>query len=209
MVYHLLSFYGQNINKVQIELKQWLYKNGDQCMYNTGGWIKCLNTLSTQQGKVGQTNGGVYTSDCTGSKTDAKFNADSITMAGSLYSAQVKHPSTSHKYGRGGGTVETSICTVKQLTKNIQVYSKAHIIGGDSHTGRTFRVGSANSASTSLTTATILNSAYGPSTPIASESGYPYIVIGGRISYATYEGWGDPGMLNEKYNLSITGIYLE
>lgn len=27
----------QNINKVQVELKQWLYKNGDECPWNTGG----------------------------------------------------------------------------------------------------------------------------------------------------------------------------
>jgi len=33
----------QNANETEVELKQWLYKDGDECVWNTGGWMKCKN----------------------------------------------------------------------------------------------------------------------------------------------------------------------
>lgn len=196
----------RNINSVQVELKQWLYKNGDQCVWNTGGWIKGAISASNPRGTY---------SAASGASASVTFNAKNIMYTCNGYANSGSHreggPSEGYNtlFGRDGISLVATFATVKPLIKNGTKYSKVVVSGANAGLRISFRTGVANSASVNINTATILQSGSANGLTLNMQSGIPYIVMGAIYNTSAYSriNW-DPGNVNVNYNCTITEIYL-
>lgn len=193
---------NQNVNSVQVELKQWLYKNGDQCVWNTGGWMKCQCTAQNRRATY---HTDYY--DATGLSANVIFNADSIAVTGTA-SARAYSGST---YGRAGYYVSVATGTVKPLNRSIALYDRLTVTQSKNTLTAAFRTGAANDGNTAINTATIIKSGGAASLEIASVMDCnPYIVLGSIASENPVAGNGSAGFpnLNFNCNTSISEIYL-
>lgn len=217
----IVSIYcNQNVNSVNVELKQWLYKNGNQCVWNTGGWMQCLYSSVPYHG-TDSWNKDIY-SDGTVSKSFT-FTGSSINISESV-SAPVRWGranSGATYYVRGGGAVDVYAGTKKPLSISMSKYThiKANATSAPTISART---GNANGSSTGATTPTVIASVTGLNNAISMPSAYPYFVVGKSL-FAGYigtpngssgvQGSGtvttNPGDLNLSYTSVITGIWLE
>ena len=147
----------QNINSVQVELKQWLYKNGDQCMHNTGGWMKCKNTKTSNPNPVG----GSHVTAVAGITTEAfsAFENDKIhlkTQCSSDGGGFYRGPSTAW-YFSGTASVSNHIGTKSKFKMSLLKYDKCIVQA--SNYGKyllSMRSGNENDANTNVSTPTIL-----------------------------------------------------
>lgn len=200
---------NQNVNSVNVECKQWLYRNGDQCVLNTGGWIKGLINSSTTpvSGTGGTANGSV--------SVNVSFNANNIGYAcyGSAPALNGKDYE-GRTYGRRAAiSGNVNFGTVSALKTDISKYTKMHVTGTNGILAA-FRTGSANNANTSISTATILGSGNANSMTLNFRSSHPYIVLGNTFSCGSENRWSDTGLNVSvgSYNFNaggtITEIYL-
>lgn len=199
----------QNVNSVNVELKQWLYRNGDQCVLNTGGWIKGLINSSTTpvSGTGGTANGSV--------SVNVSFNANNIGYAcyGSAPALNGKDYE-GRTYGRRAAiSGNVNFGTVSALKTDISKYTKMHVTGTNGILAA-FRTGSANNANTSISTATILGSGNANSMNLNFRSSHPYIVLGNTFSCGSENRWSETGLNvsvgSYSFNAggTITEIYL-
>lgn len=194
----------QNINSVQVELKQWLYKNGDQCLHNTGGWMKCaikqdVSTISKQNGSsTGVANANVV------------FNSSNISFICNGYSNAVRAAAFDSYYGiRGATYATTTLGTVKALREDIKDYKTLNVTGKSSQLIAAFRIGAANSGSVRVNTATVLGSG-SPPLNLNIGSNHPYLVLGCTVGYESVDWYGDtPSSVSYNANCSITEVWLK
>lgn len=181
-----------------MELKQWLYQNGEEFPWNTGNWMKCKEQATAE-------NAGDGTHDATVQER-ITFQSKSIQIFGRVQATP--YLTRSGLYHRSGGTVHAHIGTITPLFTSIQHYKSLKIIGANSTSvNYGIRVGAANNIDTTIFTATVLQSG---STETINLGDYnPFFVIGRtlsfpRVSAVTY----DPGDLNVSFTSEITEIYL-
>ncbi len=209
-MYHLLSFYGQNINKVQVELKQWLYKNGDECPWNTGGlsygrveWIR------------GRRGGGSGAASCS-------KNADNIIFSGKA--------AASTYYGSDDGYAgyylndcwSYSNIIMNKAYKNTEItkYTSAIINGekvssvGSQTPKFVIRTGSKNDNNTITETATVIYSApvtTGKAALIIQDiiaNNDVQFVFGMTLGSKGHEGWqANVGSYSYEYTYKLYSIY--
>lgn len=140
---------NQNVNSVNVELKQWLYKNGDQCVWNTGGWMKC------QCGKsISTTTANGYTSTAS-VDADVTFSDRSIDFSCYGHAGVYSWNSNPTRRQRAGFSVNTNFGTKKTLNMLTSLYSRLRVITPN-NLQACFRTGTENGSSTSINTATIL-----------------------------------------------------
>lgn len=191
-------------------MRQWLYKNGNQCIWNTGGWLKGQVNSSTTPvtNMVGITASGT-------ANVGVTFNGNNI-----LYTCYGNAPAKNGKdyegrtYGtRAAVSGNVNFGTVSALKTDISKYTKMHVTGTNGILAA-FRTGSANNANTSISTATILGSGNANSMNLNFRSSHPYIVLGNSFSCGTENRWSDTGLNvsvdNYSYNTggTITEIYI-
>ena len=190
----------QNVNSVKVELKQWLYRNGNQCEWNTGGWMKCSNDYKIEDAKY-------YSGTMTGTATaNVDFLDDRIRYV-CEGKALVGGPGS--VYYRAGISIETSFGTKLLLTKDISIYKKMIVSNSKGLIG-TFRVGSDNSAVTNINTPTIIQSGTADNMDLAMEKNQPFLVLGNKHVYAAVQGVNKaPGALTIDNNCEISEIWLK
>lgn len=196
-----MLYHRWNINSVDVELKHWLYKNGDECIHNTGGWIKCAVSASND--------GGAGNTPSLSSSVDILADKIELRCSGSA-TVTLYYPDKIRYYSRNGFTVQANIGTQKQLAKDISLYRKLKTNTSNGLSG-TFRTGSVNNASTAVNTATILLSGSAGDLDINIASGYPFLVIGAYYKVASVyrQAYTSPGTASVNYDSDITEIWLE
>ena len=189
----------QNVNSVNVELKQWLYNHGNECPWNTGGWIKCSNNYKIEDAKY-------YSGTMTGTaRANVNFLDDRISY---VCEGKALVGSPGSVYYRAGISIESSFGTKSQLTKNISIYRKMMVLNSKGLVG-TFRVGSENSAVTNISTPTIIQSATANNMDLAMEINQPFLVLGNKYVYKPSLGVNTtPGTLTIDNNCEISEIYL-
>ena len=208
----------QNVNSVNVQLRQWLYNHGDECHWNTGGWIRCLYSSVAYSGKASAgpvlvTSTGVVNKELNQSGTKIILNV-------SLSAIATQNPSKSF-WVRGGGKVDAYIGTKKPMNMSINKYDSFHITATNAPNSA-IRVGNANNETTSTSTSTVLVSGNTFEIPISLGNTNPYFVIGKSFS----EGYignpsessgvqasgivqSNPGNINLNFSSDITEIWLE
>lgn len=196
----------QNINSVQVELKQWLYNHGDECAWNTGGWIKC------QCGKsISTVTANGYTSTASVA-ADVTFNNSGIDFSCNGHAGVYSWNSNPTRRQRAGFSVNTNLGTKKTLKMSIFLYSRLRVITSN-NLQACFRTGAENGNGTSINTTTILQKG-----AINANNGLefilgdlePYLVLGNNYSVpsvgSTTSAISDA---NFNCNSTITEIWLE
>lgn len=210
----------QNINSVQVQLKQWLYRNGDECLYNTGGWMKCKVSSSAD------TRHAVYwlSSDNSRQTTSAgranasvDINATSIDIKCNG-SSNVSQTSAGNRYCRGATNATVSIGTIHPIN-HPSAYTSLHVSGSNGQQA-SFRTGESNGENTDINTTVVLQKEIADGMEIKMENAISaYLIIGNVYAYdglgAT--GWGhstvgltyNPGNVSYNTDATLTEIWLE
>lgn len=194
----IVSIYcNQNVNSVQVELKQWLYNHGDECPWNTGGWMKCIVT------KIDMAAYGDYPAST--AIVSVEFAKDKI-----IYTYKLSAPAafvSGLYYYRNNISGNLAFGTKTPLTKDISLYKKLMVTNSNSILG-SFRTGAANSASTAINTATVIQSGAANNLSLAMAKNNPYLVLGNKNEYTKYDAKPNPGSISINYSTDITEIYL-
>lgn len=140
-----------------MECKQWLYNKGDECLHNTGGWMKCKNTKTSNPNPVG----GSHVTAVAGITTEAfsAFENDKIhlkTQCSSDGGGFYRGPSTAW-YFSGTASVSNHIGTKSKFKMSLLKYDKCIVQA--SNYGKyllSMRSGNENDANTNVSTPTIL-----------------------------------------------------
>lgn len=195
-----------NINSVQVELKQWLYNHGDQCLHNTGGWMTCKES-NTGRTYIDIVNGNPNAESIASSSVI--FFDDKIIYECSM-KVTIGYLNNPSRYYRAASTAAATIGTKSPLTKDVNLYKKIMVSDNSKGIVATFRIGVANDANTQINTATILQSLTASDMNIAMNSSNPYLVIGNYIAVGKYEGWPYKlDNLTEIHDCEISEIWLE
>lgn len=194
----------QNINSVEVELKQWLYRDGDECLHNTGGWMETLNGGEVEHvflctggnGELVMTWGGSYSANVT-------FGSRSMTLYAKASSSQVFGY---QKYGRDQVDAKTSVGIVNN-TLDLKKYTRCNV-SASQPVSITARTGAENNGSTFLNTATVVASGNSPISVNADTAGT--IVIGKTITTNSVSGQSTAcGNATAEYTSEITQVWLE
>lgn len=211
----------QNINEIDVELKQWLFNNGDQCEWNTGGWMQCQCNNSTRFGYAT----GLSTSGISKPIASQSFNLTSTALH--IY----QNCMANEVFGRnssGGiincarGTVSSNIyCgTKKELPLSLINYTKLINVATQSIL-ISLRSGETNNENTNASTEIILASGTNSELSVNLINTKGYVVLGRSFrdnGYGCYRN-GDQnilietvksprGNLNYNYVSDISEIYL-
>lgn len=199
-------FPSVNINSVEVELKQWLYKNGDQCLHNTGGWMKCL--VKGEAGSVTISFGGTVHATV---NTGITFNENAISFICNASSpvSNAYGGAANYYWGAPSYSVSANFGTRKPLRIDIMKYTKVVLSSGD--VNASFRVGVANGTEVAHNTATVLSN--GSANRILNlGSAFPYMVIGASgVTNGQPDGWGthpEGIFASIDCDCTITEIYL-
>lgn len=198
----------QNVNKAQVELKQWLYKNGNPCEHNTGGWMKCECIAQNRRAQNSYT---YY--DAQSLSSNAALNAENMVLSGSGYGRAFNNDGSREQryYGRAGYYLRTNVGTATPMKQDISLYSALHTVISGSGLTASFRTGSPNSSGTNISTATVIKSGAATSLDLSSIiNEHPYLVLGINMSADPVAGTGTAGYPDNShsYNTTITEIYL-
>lgn len=180
-------------------MRQWLYNHGDECKHNTGGWIKCSNK---REDKPVSTDNGVLSAKMVSS---VSFLVDRIAY---VCEAEMPIRFSSGVYYRPGLVIESTLGTKSPLVKDIAAYRKMMVSNSNKLTG-TFRVGAANAATTSIITATIVQSGTANDMNLAMETNHPFLVLGNRYTYDVQRSGGGIQAIKLNNDCEITEIWLE
>lgn len=201
-----------NINSVQVDLKQWLYKNGEEFPWNTGGWMKCkVGTVNTQHyASVNQalSPSGTVIADVTMTNTDLRFKGSASATCG-----YTNNQGYGDNYSRSTIWSYMNAGTQKPLS-NLKAYKQLKT-SATSIPIASIRTGNKNDSNTLLSTPTVVVSGNTPLTlNIMADSGY--LVVGKNIGangYGVSSANGristNPGNFSALFEAVITEIWLE
>lgn len=144
----------ESISHMEVELKHWLYRNGEQCTWNTGGWLAC--------GNQGYDTSSFYSAagypPVPNISRSTVFDENGITITGSIYCGAVAYYENSKCYsGRGRGYLWQGVGT-RNKVKGISKFQSIYVSNSGNAPAITVRNGAANSAATYRDTATKLKS---------------------------------------------------
>lgn len=184
-------------------MKQYLYNHGDECEWNTGGWIKCKVKKSTDN----TSNPTRYGSSVT---TVSVLFADEKIVYTCTVSATVGYLPTNQyaPYVRPEYQAIATFGTKSPLTKDISLYKKLKVTDSSKGIVASFRVGAANDGTTQINTATVLQSMTASVEDILMESNHPYLVLGNYYYSAYISSESSFGGISANHNCEITEIYL-
>lgn len=193
-----------------MELKQWLYRNGDQCVWNTGGWVKGIVNSSTtpKKAQYGNTSTPSVSASVSFNSTNISYVCNGTARRATGYGGD--SDGRYYYWSVGGYSLNVNFCTQNPLKIDISKYTKTVLTSGN--VSSTFRTGSANSANTSVDTATVLNKGVA-NRAINIGNARPYFVVGQSYSYGgqnSVQGRQNDGEVvnSVNYNCTITEIYL-
>ena len=163
----------QNVNSVNVELRQYLYKDGDECLHNTGGWIQCkVSTSFTSSNSSG----------VTATASGAAELGESALLCKLIGNAPLKRNGT--YYMRDGFSISVAFGTKLPFKKSISLYKHLRMVKSDDNTLKgILRVGASNDENTTISTATILASGTSAGMDLTLGESYPYLVFGDSCSY--------------------------
>lgn len=181
-------------------MRQWLYNHGNECVWNTGGWMKCLIGDKVTPITLGQiTHGGT-----SGASVD--FLSDRIKYVCNI---NVSIYYNEGYYYRPAVYAYATLGTKSGLVKDISAYKKMMVSNSNRLTG-VFRIGSENSSSTDINTATIIQSGVAGDMDLAMEANHPFLVLGNKYIYSQIvRAVKNPGNISVDHNCEITEIWLE
>lgn len=195
-------------------LRQWLYRNGDQCLHNTGGWMQCSVEGTPYTGQYvfhGQENyygrvssPGVMDSAVSFADNSIIFNHH-ITATADF--SGYGNASGQRVYSRGGGMANANAGTMKPLPISISKYSSLKIVTDDSDFTESIRVGVKNDENTSVSTATVLQSGVG-NMDISLGDEHPYFVVKSSSEQNAVNATTSTASLNYSHSCSVSEIYL-
>ena len=199
----------QTVNEVEVNLKQWLYKDGDPCEWNTGGWIKCgmggkvTNWPTNDTGRPGTTSGSHSES--------VEFTASAIQFNTRLYAAPLYWISWD-KYDRFSRSDVESYAyagTQKELSTTLKKYSKLYVESSNPIATAALRYGGLNDQSTVPSTPTVLISGNAFPLVFSTEDIPASVVVGYQYSYkGAFGSSSNPGTTNIENHDTISKIYL-
>lgn len=189
-------FPSVNINSVNVQLRQWLYNHGEQCPWNTGGWLRCAYDAIPRNTSI----------SIPKVASEVTFADASIFLSGSISA----NAAGSSSFYRGGGLVNANIGTTKPLPISIQKYITLQITGSNAGIKYNIRTGATNDGNTTTSTSIILQSGSGDSVALALSDYRPYIVIGRTLDYSAINGQATrPININESFFAEISEIWLK
>lgn len=181
-------------------MRQWLYNHGNECPWNTGGWIKCAVISHVEPIKLSTST----STDGTASANVA-FASDRINY---VCNASATVRGSGQLYYRSALSATATFGTKSKLTRDISAYKKLMVSGSNGLTG-TFRTGSENSSSTDINTATVIKSSTANDMGLSLASSYPFLVLGNKYVYPSSIIGSNPGNISVNNGCSITEIWLE
>lgn len=186
----------QNVNSVNVQLRQYLYNHGDQCEHITGGWMKCNISKTTETINKSQPVTFIQSID---------FLKDTI-LCSNVVEAKVS-VSTSNVYSRSGFTACLTLGT-KQAFPLSGLYAQCTITSkGDTPTFA-FRSGDANTEATKINSPIILATGTSP-LPVRFDNPDVYFVLGSIFSESPYSSTVRVTDLKVSKTYEISEIYLE
>lgn len=196
----------RNINSVEVALKQWLYNRGDECIWNTGGWIRCKveNIAGSVSISYGTTHHATANADVIFNASDISFicNANSPICTG--YGGDANY-----YWGAPSYSVNANFGTKNPLRIDISKYTEIALSSGE--VNASFRVGDPNGVEVAYNTPTILSNGSANRT-LNIGSAFPYIMIGASgATNGQPNGWGGHAagtFANIDCDCTITEIYL-
>ena len=208
--------YNQNVNSVKVQCRQYLYQNGNQCVWNTGGWLVGLVSRATDTRYAYLSGYGTDAIPSVGvANASVSFGNASISVicnGNAPVAAFVR--GIYERYGRGTTKATTTIGTVKPI-KNITTYGSLHVTGANGQIAA-LRGGAANGPATAINTATVIKSGIANGLGLGNVASGNYFLVIGNIN--SYEGVGpttptggsttNPGNVSYNQNATITEIYL-
>lgn len=208
----------QNINEIDVELKQWLFNNGDQCEWNTGGWMQCQSTGSITT--LGHWFNGFTLPSSTTHDEEFQLTIDSLRLYQHCTAIETSMKFTSYfLYARSSVSSHLYAGTKKELSLSLERYDNLNYNSNKSIT-IALRSGSLNNTSTNTSTQTILIQGTNSKLEINLQSKTGSVVIGNilnYIGYGTTTGGNDfnggttrnpKGNLNATSVVDISEIYL-
>lgn len=197
-----------NINSVNVQLRQWLYNHGDQCLHNTGGWIKGLINS-----KVTPMNMGSWGTQTGTATANVVFNGNNITYTcycnAPAYNRMSSSSEGTRNYGfRAGTSANSNFGITNPLKTDVSKYTKC-IVNGTTAINMSFRTGVANGANTQVNTATVITSGNANTITLNVPDCHPYLVLGNAAGCTTQSTIYDSAT-NYSFNANgtITEIYL-
>jgi len=205
----------QNTNSIEVDLKQWLYKDGDECIHNTGGWMQCYVANNSVQAYsvLGDKYGGYSVSQ----SAEFLFNSIHIIHNSSAYSSKAPGNPTWHGISRINCSL--FVGTKKHNSIDLAKYSTL-VTNSNSNLFLTLRSGTLNTSQTTETTAIVIANTNGKSLNLSAtvgtssslvmgvkiyHPGYGWDVNGNKLDYAPNN---DVKSYSDNIDISISQIYL-
>lgn len=196
----------ESITHMEVELKHWLYRNGEQCTWNTGGWLTCgnqgydINSFYTAAGYPPVPN----------ISRNTTFAVDGITITGSIYCGATAYYESGKCYsGRGRGFLWQGIGT-RNKVKGIRQFKYIYASSTGNAPAITMRDGVANNVATYRDTATKLKSGASSLDISGLATDDAYIVVDDylNVSGASALSAGSVGAASGNCNTKINEIYM-
>jgi len=211
----------QNVNEIDVELKQWLYKNGDECIHNTGGWMRCLCNANVTTACIIYSGSPNAISPVTHTE-DLRILSNCLEVYTICNITETSYSQPYVRYARSQATLNVFGGTKKQLPLSINRYNQLTYNASKPITFA-LRSGAINNTSTYTSTATVLAS--GTSNNIAlnltntlcsvvfgitfnSSRGYGFTTDGQNAVNGEATVRSPRGNINETFISDITEIYL-
>lgn len=180
-----------------MELRQYLYNKGNECAWNTGGWIQCLRTCVS---------GGSYaggTANLTFDKNRIVYECEGYATVFGNYAENYKRSSLNLKFGFGA---------VKGLRVTGFTKFVVNTINDDADTAKnviaTFRSGTENNENTTISTAVIVQKAAITNNVLPASNSPLYLILGNEYAVKGYEGKNNVGNWRVNASANISKIYL-
>lgn len=213
----------QSINEIDVELKQWLFNNGDQCEWNTGGWMQCQATGSTEK-RYTQFN---KTPTTASYAQEIAFTNNAIRIFQQCIANEAcVMGSTYGTYARSKVTSNIYVGTIGKLPISLAKYFKLHYTATQPFT-IAVRSGALNDSNTNTSTSTVLISGTANVININlvdvegmiimgkgyQEDGFGDILMNGSYTkfpanWSTFDFRKSHGSINYNYTSDVTEIYL-
>lgn len=186
----------QNVNSVQVCLRQYLYNKGDQCEHITGGWMRC-NISGT--------------SESVNRSPKPTFNQSIAFLESTILctnSANVKVSFDNPLYSRSSVTAWLTLGIKQPLSLFMGKYTQCKVIGEGEAPTILFRTGTPNSTDTKINSPTILVSGKSP-LAVKRDETEVYFVLGSVLEAPIHNSSQKTGDLNLSNVYEISEIYLE
>lgn len=196
----------QKINTQDVDLKQYLYKSGDICVHNTGGWKTCK-----VQGVTETKTAGKNTTTSTAVQA-IKFLESKIQIYQKCVAPQANYGWVAEwgitAYMRPNVGSYVYCGTVKPLSIPISMYTQM-TINKNANLPLSIRAGEENNNNTTTATPTVLISGNGDCYELSQDTSNCYIVMGNQVYRSgTIDNINVTATYTYEFTCDVTEIYL-